>query len=60
MFFVSVDSKKLSFFVSSFLSTLMSKSISVDSERLRETERWDCRSEKCSARKKLEAILVER
>jgi hypothetical protein len=60
MFFVSVDSKKLSLSVSPLLATLMSESISVDSERLRETGRWDCKNGKCSGRKKLEAILVER
>jgi hypothetical protein len=59
MFFVSVDSKKLSFSVSPFLSTLMNKSISADSERLRETGRWDCKNGKCSGRNKLEAILAE-
>jgi hypothetical protein len=60
MFLVSVDSKKLSFPVSPLLATLISKSISVDSERLRETGRWGCKNGNCSGRKKLEAILVER
>ena len=60
MFFVSVDSKELSFSVSSLFSTLTSRSISVDSERLRETGRWDGKNEKCSGRKKLEATLAER
>jgi hypothetical protein len=59
MFFVSVDSKKLSFSVSPFLSTLTSKLISVDSERLRETGRLDCKHGKCSGRKELEVIRVE-
>ena len=35
MFFVSVDSKKVSFSVSSLFSTLTSRSTSVDSKRLR-------------------------
>ena len=59
MFFVSIDSKKLSFPVSPLSATLMSKSISVDSERFRETGRWDFKTGKCSGRNKLEAILVE-
>ena len=60
MFFVSIDSKELTFSVSPLLATLMSQSLSVDSERLRETGRWDCKTGKCSGGKKVEVIREER
>jgi hypothetical protein len=59
MFFVSVDSKELSFSVSSLFSTLTSKSTSVDSKRLIEAGKWNSENGKFPIRREVAAIREE-